>query len=89
MQESYNNYQEPITQMRKLSELNIPFSFSHKKEDGTTSIIRSAKLRRQTSLKKDRNARFKLQYINLENNEKRSCYIPLLLSFNKKQIIVS
>ncbi|CAM1357663.1 hypothetical protein [Tenacibaculum halocynthiae] len=88
MQEHYNNYEAPITSMRKLSEVGIPFSFSHRKEDGTVSLIRKATLRPQSSSKIDRNAKYKLQYTNLETKELRSCYIPLMLSFNNKPIII-
>lgn len=89
MQEHYNNYEEPITAMRKLSEVSIPFTFSHKRLDGTTAIIRKARLRPQARTEFDSKAKYKLQYTNLETNEKRSCYIPLLLSFNGKLIDVS
>ena len=89
MQQYYNNYEVPITQMRNLSESQIPFSFSHKKSDGTTAIIRRATLRPQSKEEFDSNSKYKLQYTNLENGEKRSCYIPCLLSFNGKLIDLS
>lgn len=89
MQDIYNNFEEPVTSMRKLSAANIPFGFSHKKIDGTTAIIRKATLRPQSRDEFDSKAKYKLQYTNLETQEKRSCYIPLLLSFNSKLIDVS
>lgn len=89
MQDNYNNYEDPITGMRKLSEASIPFGFGHKKEDGTTVIIRKATLRPQSREEFDSKSKYKLQYTNLETQEKRSCYIPLLLSFNGKLIDVS
>ncbi|WP_271407271.1 hypothetical protein [Tenacibaculum soleae] len=89
MQEEYNNYEEPITSMRKLSEVGVPFAFSHKKQDGTTVIVRKATLRPQSRNEFDTKSKYKLQYTNLETKEKRSCYIPLLLSFNDKLIDVS
>ena len=89
MQEYYTNYEEPITQMRNLSKLSIPFSFTHKKLDGNSVSIRVAALRPQSLTKQDKNAKYKLQYTNLETDELRSCFIPLLTSFNGKLIKVS
>lgn len=89
MQDVYNNYEEPITLMRKLSEISVPFSFSHKRSDGTTCIVIKASLRPQSSTLKDRNAKYKLQYTNLNNGEQRSCFIPSLLSVNDKLIKIS
>jgi hypothetical protein len=89
MQEVFKNHQEPITRMRKLSSINIPFTFSHKKLDGSSVIIRKAQLRKQTHSSKDSRSKYKLNYINLENDELRSCYIPLLTSFDGKLIDVS
>ncbi len=85
MNEVYNNYEEPIEAMKHLTALNIPFAFSHKKLDGTTVCIRKAILRPMAK-SEFKNSKYKLQYTNLETNEHRSCYIPLLLSFNHKLI---
>lgn len=86
MQDYYNDYKEPITMMRNLSKLCIPFSFTHKKLDGNSVSIRQAELLPQSLSKRDKNSKYKLQYKNLETNELRSCFIPLLTSFNGKLI---
>lgn len=88
MQDVYNNYEQPITIMKRLSEMNIPFAFSHLKLDGSVSRIRKAELRPQSMSSKDKFSRYKLQYTNIETGEKRSCYIPLLLTLNNKQILL-
>ena len=89
MQDIYNSYDRPIQEMKRYTELGIPFSFSHKRGDGTIVIVRNASLRPQATKAKDRNAKYKLQYTNLDTKEPRSCYIPLLISFNGKLIDVS
>lgn len=89
MEDCYNNYREPVSAMNKLSSLSVPFSFSHKKLDGTTVVIRKARLEVQPKETKDKYAKYKLWYTNLETNEYRSFYIPCLLSVNGKLIDVS
>lgn len=89
MEEYYNNYQDPIASMKKLSEVDIPFSFSHKRLDGTTAIIRKATLRPQSREEFDSKSKYKINYKNHETDELRSCYIPLILSFNGTKIDVS
>lgn len=66
--------------------MNIPFSFSYVKLNGDKCIVRKALLRPMSKSEKDRNAKYKLQYVNTENQEKRSCFIPLITSFNGTKI---
>ncbi len=81
-----------LEQMRKLSMDNIPFSFSYlgcnlslKKSDGFKEI-KKAKLRVGLSSDKGIKSRSLIGYIDLETNENRWFYLPLLTSFNQYEI---
>lgn len=78
--------------MRKLSANNIPFSISFLACNLTTGNsdgfkeIKKAKLRIGLSADKGIKSRSLIGYIDLETNENRWFYLPLLTSFNQYEI---
>jgi len=83
---------EALKQMRKLSDDNIPFSFSFlkcnlstKQSDGFKEI-KKAKLRVGLSSEHGIKSRSLIGYIDLETNQDRWFYLPLLTSFNQYEI---
>lgn len=83
---------EALKQMRKLSDDNIPFSFSFlgcnlstQHSDGFKEI-KKAKLRVGLSSDQGIKSRSLIGYIDLETNENRWFYLPLLTSFNQYDI---
>lgn len=83
---------EALKQMRKLSDDNIPFSFSFlscnlttQQSDGFKEVSK-AKLRVGLSSELGIKSRSLIGYFDLETNENRWFYLPLLTSFNQYTI---
>lgn len=81
-----------IEEMRRLSELRIPFSFSYmsysitrRKSEGIVSI-RRARLCKQNRKERNRYTDYMLNYIDLDTGERASCWQPLLLTFNDNEL---
>ena len=78
--------------MRALSAEGVPFSFSFMSysEDRQSSNgiveVGKAKLRARTSKKDNQNADFMENYLDLDTNEARQFYHPLLMSFNGENL---
>lgn len=88
-QEAYKDHERPITLMRKLTAEGVPFKLEfRRKRDGKRRIVHRTLLRPQSLGKHDRNSRYKLQYIDVDNEQMGSVYIPLILSVNDKKIIL-
>ncbi len=81
-----------IKEMRKLSEKGIPFSFSFmsfsedRQESKGIVEINRARLRARTSKKHNKNADFMENYLDLDTNEPKQFYHPLLMSFNGENL---
>lgn len=85
----YDNYADPITEMRRLSAIGQPFKLRFVKKNGQERIIRQAILRKQSLSRDDTRSAYKLQGIDQEHEAMFSCYIPLIKAFNDKPIILS
>ncbi|WP_156133241.1 hypothetical protein [Lacinutrix sp. Hel_I_90] len=72
--------------MHRLTELNTPFKLSYRRVNGTIRIVPSALLRKQTPKHKDAMAPYKFNYIDQQNDQLGTAYIPLLIAVNDKQI---
>ena len=88
MSDVYTDYQQPITEMRKLTALNTPFRMQFKKLDGSNKTIERALLRKQSLSDKDKNSAYKLQYLDTIHDTLGSCFIPLLTALNGKKIVI-
>lgn len=81
-----------IKEMRKLSGKAIPFSFSFMSfsEDRQQSKgiveVGKARLRARTPKTDNKNADFMENYLDLDTNEPKQFYHPLLLSFNGENL---
>lgn len=83
---------QAIEEMRRLSELRIPFSFSYmsysiarRKSDGIV-CIRRARLCKQNRKERNRYTDYMLNYIDLDTGKRASCWQPLLLTFNDNEL---
>lgn len=83
---------QAIEEMRRLSELRIPFSLSYmsysiarRKSEGIVSI-RRARLCKQSRKERNRYADYMLNYIDLDTGEQASCWQPLLLTLNDNEL---
>ena len=83
---------QAIEEMRRLSELRIPFSFSYmsysiarRKSEGIVSI-RHARLCKQNRKERNRYTDYMLNYIDLDTDKRASCWQPLLLTFNDNEL---
>lgn len=85
----YKDFQDPITEMRRLTEQGIAFRLEFRKKNGERRIIDRALLRPQSIGKYDRNSAYKLQFIDQVNDTLGSCFIPLILSLNERKIILN
>ena len=74
--------EEAITLMRNCSKLQLPFSIKFAKLDGGKAFIQNAALRPMASTTADRNGKYKLQLVNRDTEQFRSCYIPLIMEVN-------
>ena len=85
------NY-KAIKQMRKLSNDNVPFSITFltcnltKRTTTGFKTVKRAKLRVGLSTDKGIKSRSLIGYIDLDTNENRWFYLPLLMKFNKIEI---
>lgn len=83
---------DAIHEMRRLTREGVPFSFtymSYNESKGTSEGIihvRSAKLRKRESGKYNRNAEDQEAYLNLDTNEPRRFWHPLLMEFNGEKV---
>ena len=96
-----NKEQETITlydaikEMRKLSSQERSFSFSHSTWNQDTQEcngirhVNKAILRPAGRNDEIRDADLKLFYKDLDNNEKRNCWQPLIMFFNDKRCILN
>jgi len=86
------NLYEAIHEMRRLTRKGVPFSFtymSYNETKGTSEGIvhvRSAKLRKRESREFNRNAEDQEAYLNLDTNEPRRFWHPLLMEFNGEKV---
>ena len=82
----YTNYSAAFSDMQRLTQLNTPFKLVYRRVDGSLNIVVRALLRKQTPKHKDSKASYKFNYIDQQNDQLGTAYIPLLLSVNDKQI---
>lgn len=86
------NLYDAIHEMRRLTREGVPFSFtymSYNQAKGTSEGIvhvRSAKLRKRESREFNRNAEDQEAYLNLDTNEPRRFWHPLLMEFNGEKV---
>ena len=83
---------EAIKRMRELSKAREPFSFSFMSYNATSGSsegivrVRRARLRARTVEAHHLHAEHIEEYINLDTNEPRRFYQPLLMSFNGQKV---
>lgn len=79
---------QSLKQMRKLTEANVPFSFSfqpyseQKKTTGTVRTINKALLRPGLTAKQSSKNDILIAYYDLEKKREGFAYLPLILTFN-------
>lgn len=85
---------DAIHEMRRLSEKNIPFSFtfmscnmSDGSSEGVVEVMHARLLSREDS-RHHRDAEFVERYLNLDTMEARRFYQPLLMTFNGEKTIL-
>ena len=81
-----------IDEMRRLSARRESFSFSYmsfsisrRKSEGVVTV-RRARLCKQSRKERNRYRDYMLDYIDLETGERHTCWQPLLLTFNDKEL---
>jgi hypothetical protein len=74
------NLQQAMNVMKSLSKQGRGFNLSYMKVNGGRTTIIDYRLIKQ-NLKNDRRGNYKLQFIN-DNDDRKSCYIPLLMYIN-------
>lgn len=79
---------EAIKQMRNISQKGGEFSFSfmsysqdRNKSEGIKNVSRAV-LTASSNVAQNRNHDIMINYFDIDNNENRRCYIPLLMEFN-------
>lgn len=75
---------QAINVMKALSKQGRSFNATFMKITGGKSSVSGFRLVKP-NLKNDSKGKYKLQFIN-DNDDRRSCYIPLLMSLNGKRI---
>ena len=80
--------EEAITVMKNSSKLAKPFSIKFRKLGGGNTLISNAGLRPMAGTSSDRNGKYKLQLVNLDNDSLRSCYIPLIMEVNGIKVTI-
>lgn len=75
-----------ITQMKHLSAMGMPFSFSFMRLNGTRCKVYRAAIRKQAKSSKVKHSFALIEYVNVDTDECKRCYLPLLMSFNNKPI---
>jgi hypothetical protein len=83
---------DAIHEMRRLTQEGVPFSFTYmsyneskNKSEGIIHV-RAAKLRKRETQKFNRNAEDQEAYLNLDTNEPRRFWHPLLMEFNGETV---
>lgn len=84
----YSDYAQPISHMKELTARNTPFKVVFRKKDGSLRMIYRALLRKQSIGAGDKTSAYKIQLLDLDQDEPKSAYIPLLISVNDKKIIL-
>ncbi len=79
-QQSTYTLQQAIQVMKSLSKQGRGFNLSYMKVGGGKTTIVNYRLIKQ-NLKNDSRGKYKLQFIN-DQDERKSCYIPLLMYIN-------
>ncbi|MDR1436709.1 MAG: hypothetical protein LBI65_01185 [Candidatus Symbiothrix sp.] len=81
-----------ISEMRKLSQRGLSFSFAFmsfsmtsRKSEGYVEV-RRARLRKQSTTEQNRFAGIMLNYFDLDANDYGRCYQPLLMEFNGQKL---
>ena len=83
---------DAIAEMRKFTEKGENFSIMFMSYDRGKNVshgiteIKNAKLRAQTTIDKNIMTNYMLNIINVDTNECRRCYQPLIMMFNNKKI---
>lgn len=86
---------EAIREMHRLTAEGVPFSFvfaTYNRDSRTTEgirVVRKAKLRPKTKDDQIKHSSFKLFFYDLEINQPRVCWQPLIMYFNNKKIILN
>ena len=81
--------EQAINVLNNLTARGESFSIRFRKVEGGDTYIRRAGLRKMANTNKDKNGAYKLQFGNLETNEFKSCWIPLIKEVNNIQIDIS
>mgnify|MGYP006909076382 CR=1 FL=1 len=84
----FNSHEEAFKAMHQLTANNKPFKLVFKKIDATIKIVPKALLRKRTHSSTDSNSAYKFNYLDVDKDECKSAYIPLLLSVNDKKIVL-
>lgn len=87
-QQQYNNYSDAFKEMQRLTSLNKPFKLVFKKLNGNTKIVPHALLRKQTHSSNDTMSAYKFNYVDMDKDDYKSAYIPLLLSVNDIKVVL-
>ena len=87
--EIFTSYSQAFELMQKATQLNEPFKLVHRKIDGSIKVIPKTLLRKQTDSRIDSQGSYKANYIDVTSDNYGSCYIPLIMSVNDKEIILS
>ena len=74
--------EQAITVMKNSTKLAQPFKIKFRKLSGGNTIITRAALRPMAGTAADKMGKYKLQLVNQENDQLRSCYIPLIMEVN-------
>jgi hypothetical protein len=88
------NIYEAAKEMRKFTELEIPFSFSFmsfsfaKDESHGIVEVHKAKLRHRVSVDKHPHSEIIEEYTDLATGEQKHFYLPLLMFFNNQKITI-
>lgn len=83
---------DAIHEMRRLTHEGVPFSFTFmsysERNDSTDGIVhvRSAKLLQRENVRYNKNAEDQERYLNLDTNEPRRFWHPLLMEFNGEKV---
>ena len=83
---------DAIHEMRRLTREGVPFSITYMSYNSTKGTsdgiitVRSAKLRKRETREDNRNAEDQEAYLNLDTNEPRRFWHPLLMEFNGEKV---
>ena len=84
---------QAIDQMQKLSEDEVPFSFSFISDTKQTSkgvvTVRKGRLKLKDKRDKYENADIMLEYLDLDTMEHRRFYLAALMTFNGQRLILT